>query len=261
MPEEQSGASGLRFRLPKVFSDTSQDKAQDQEDAAATKKSTNSATSTANASPNTPAQVNQRSMATPQNSPGPGPITPTILSQQISSHTGQLMEEIAALRSDVELLQQAFVELSDRESNQEKVFDVLHGELRDYKNDFIYEHLKPVIRPLLFLFDSLEQFEEELQPFERAEGSERRQQLSPKLIGDNVRFFRDQLIEALQVCEVTLMERPSGQFDPKIHKAVDVVAVPPEQDNTIQRVVRHGWYLREHLFRPAEVVVGRAQPK
>jgi len=260
MPEEQSGASGLRFRLPKVFSD-SQDKGQENENAGEAAQTTSGATSPAQRNAGTPAQAPQPGMATPQNAPGPGPITPTILSQQITTQTGHLMEELASLRADVELLQQAFVELTDRESTQEKVFDALHSELREYKNDFIYEHLKPVIRPLLFLFDSMDQFEEELQPFERAEGQERRQALSPKLIGDNVRFFRDQLIEALQVCEVTLMDRPSGQFDPKIHKAVEVVEVPPEQDNTIQRVVRSGFYLREHLFRPAEVVVGRNQTR
>jgi molecular chaperone GrpE (heat shock protein) len=54
------------------------------------------------------------------------------------------------------------------------------------------------------------------------------------------------------------MERPTGAFDPKLHKALDVVKVPANQDNTIQRVVRNGWYFRGHVFRAAEVVVGRS---
>lgn len=257
MPEEQSGTSGLRFRLPKVFSDSSQDSKNKTEVAQSAPRGTAPVSRAFNA----PMQANQSGMATSHNSPGPGPITPTILSQQITSQSGQILEEVVALRGDIELLQQAFVELSDRESNQEKVFNVLHKELSDYKNDFIYEHLKPIIRPLLFLYDSLEQFEEEVGAFERPDVEERRQALSPSLVRDNVTHFRDQLVEALQVCEVTLMDRPEGPFDPKFHKAVDVVAVPPEQDNTIQRVVRSGWFLRGHLFRPAEVVVGRSQAR
>ena len=263
MPEEQGGASGSRFRLP-VARATKQTAGQ-----AAGQSSGQAAAQAADANlpairdSSTPAQVTHPGMANLQNVPGPGggpgPITPTVLSQQISSQTGQIAEEVSALRADVQLLHEAFLALSDRESHQEKVFNVLHKELGDYKNDFIYEHLKPVIRPLLFLFDSLEQFEEEVLRFERPDTEERRQVLNPRLVHDNIHYFRDQLIEALLVIEVTLMERPTGQFDPKLHKAVDVVEVPPEQDNTIQRVVRSGFYLRDQLFRPAEVVVGRSR--
>ena len=260
MPEEQSGASGLRFRLPRVFSETTQSK----ENATGAAKETPKPDSTAKPptprGSGTPVQVTQPGMANSQHTPGAGPITPTILSQQIASQTGQIADEVAALRADIELLQQAFVEITERESNQEKVFNVLHNELREYKNDFIYEHLKPVIRPLLFLFDSMEQFEQELQPSVLAQDATATQPLSAKLVDDNVRFFLDQLIEALRVCEVTLMDRPQGPFDPKLHKAVEVVAVPPELDNTIQRVVQAGWYLRGHLFRPAEVIVGTFIP-
>lgn len=253
MPEEQPTPSGLRFRLPKVFSEPVRSKENNTEATIETK------TTLALLGTDQPAQANQPGMPNPQSAPGAGPITPTILSQQITSQTGQIMDEVSSLRADIELLQHAFVELTDREANQEKVFNVLHNELREYKNDFIYEHLKPVIRPLLFLFDSMEQFETELQPFTQATPNS--EPFPAKMAEENTRFFMDQLIEALRVCEVTLMDRPEGQFDPKLHKAVDVVAVAPELDNTIQRVVRAGWYLRGHLFRPAEVIVGRSQTR
>lgn len=255
MPEEKDNASGLRFRLPKVFSEPTQSKG----NAAKAVAKTHTTQSAPVEGTDKPVQPTQPGMANSQSAPGAGPITPTILSQQIASQTGQIVDEVASLRSDIELLQQAFVELTEREANQEKVFNVLHNELREYKNDFIYEHLKPVIRPLLFLFDSMEQFETELQPHLQAEPNS--EPFSAKVADENTRFFLDQLIEALRVCEVTLMDRPQGQFDPKLHKAVDVVTVPPELDNTIQRVVRAGWYLRGHLFRPAEVIVGRSQTR
>jgi molecular chaperone GrpE (heat shock protein) len=267
MPEERSGGTGLRFRLPKRNNETNESKPASESslvssvgpaDSAVTNPADTPEQVGAQASGAASQQVATSSMMASQNAPGPGPITPTILSQQITTQTNAIAQEMARLRSEIELMQRAMVELGERESNQAKVFDVLHKELGDYKNDFIYEHLKPVIRPLLFLYDSLVQFEAEVEPFERMEGEERRQILSPNMVKENARYFQDQLIEALRVCEVTLMEQPEGTFNPKLHKAVDVVAVPPEQDNTIQRVVRAGWYLRGHLFRPAEVVVGRS---
>ena len=255
MPEEQSGGLGMRFRLPKRSGEAAKNTETEKEESpksSAAEKTTESSTSSD--AKNTPQGKNPTMMST-QN-PGAGPITPTILSQQIATQTGAIAQEVAQLRQEIELMQQAFAEISEHESNQSKVFDVLHRELSEYKNDFIYEHLKPVVRHLLFLYDSIEQFDGEVEPFERQD--ERRMVLSPSLVRQNLQHFRDQLLEALHICEISLMERPEGAFDPKLHKALDVVKVPANQDNTIQRVVRNGWYFRGHIFRPAEVVVGRS---
>ena len=262
MPEEQSSGLGMRFRLPKRSGEAAKEAAKNTETekeespkSSAANKAAEPSTSSSDAK-NTPQGKNPTMMST-QN-PGAGPITPTILSQQIANQTGAIAQEVAQLRQEIELMQQAFVEISEHESNQSKVFDVLHRELSEYKNDFIYEHMKPVVRHLLFLYDSIEQFDGEVEPFERQEKEERRVVLSPGLVRQNLQHFRDQLIEALHICEISLMERPEGAFDPKLHKALDVVKVPANQDNTIQRVVRNGWYFRGHIFRPAEVVVGRS---
>jgi len=168
-----------------------------------------------------------------------------------------LRAELQEMRDGMESMQRAMMEMSDREASQERVFNVLHTELNEYKNDFIYEHLKPVVRPLLFLFDSLQQFDEEVARHERVETEEKRHELSPHLVRENIQYFREQLVEALRICEVVPMDEPQGDFDPKLHKAVDVVPVAAAQDNTIQRVVRSGWYLNGQLLRPAEVVLGR----
>src|SRR5690606_15299292 len=67
-----------------------------------------------------------------------------------------LVGEFQHMQGDLQKMYRLIEEVSERESAQEKIFNTLHSELRDYKNDFIYEHLKPVVRPLLFLYDSLE---------------------------------------------------------------------------------------------------------
>jgi len=186
--------------------------------------------------------------------------------------TSQQMEEddtvalsaadFSALIERVAVLTDQIREVNDRESAMERVFNTLHSELADYKNDFLYEHLKPVVRPLLFLFDSLEQFDGEVAVAEsslaEAGGAQDTTSvLSAPVVRENVHYFRDQLVEALRVCEVVLMDPPSGAFNSKFHKAVDVLPVAQEEDGQIMRVVRAGWFLNGQLLRPAEVVVGK----
>lgn len=169
-----------------------------------------------------------------------------------------LVGEFQHMQGDLQKVYGLVEEISERESAQEKIFNTLHSELRDYKNDFIYEHLKPVIRPLLFLYDSLEQFDAEIALYERPINGERRQVgLSPQLVRENIAFFRDQLVESLRICEVSPMESPKGAFNPRMHKVIDVVPAEADQDGMIQRVVRSGWYLNGQLLRSAEVIVGK----
>jgi molecular chaperone GrpE (heat shock protein) len=169
------------------------------------------------------------------------------------------LQELRQLQRNVEEISCALRELNERESAQDKVFSALYDELQGYKNDFIYERLKPMVRSLLFLFDSLEQFDAELAQRELDERAteEHRQAVSPDTVRHNIAFFRDQLVEALHICEVTPMEKPEGQFDPRLHKAIEIIQVSTDQDNVVQRVVRSGWYLNGHVFRPAEVIVGK----
>jgi len=173
--------------------------------------------------------------------------------------TDALMQEIESLRGEIGEIGRTLQEFSDRGMAQEKVFSTLHSELQDYKNDFIYEHLKPVVRPLLFLYDSLEQFDDEMAVQEVSPDQEKRGGLTPSRVRENVVFFREQLVESLRICEVTPMARPEGKLDPRLHKLVGTEIVEPEQDGVIQRLVRSGWYLNGRVFRPAEVVVGKGR--
>jgi molecular chaperone GrpE (heat shock protein) len=177
---------------------------------------------------------------------------------EVLEYVAGMAQELLNVRAKLDSIHQEIADLNARESTQEKVFNTLHTELSGYKNDFIYEHLKPVVRPLLFLYDSLEQFDGEVRMYEKPEGEERRG-LSPRQVRENIVFFRDQLVEALRVCEVTRMETPEGIFNAKQQKAIGVEAVEAERANHIVRVVRSGWFLNGQLLRPAEVIVGKAK--
>jgi molecular chaperone GrpE (heat shock protein) len=163
--------------------------------------------------------------------------------------------ELQELRETVSEIHRVLSEFSERGSAQEKVFDTLHSELQDYKNDFIYEHLKPVLWPLLFLFDSLEQYAREIVGRATSTGGH---QVDAKEVLDHLKFFRGQLVESLRICEVTPMKQPTGAIDLKCHKGIGVEPVQdPSEDNTVRRVVRTGWFLNGKVLRHAEVIVGK----
>lgn len=184
--------------------------------------------------------------------------TATGPSNGVAVAPGDVAGQIVVMQEILNGLSSQIAQVNERETSLERVFDALHSELADYKNDFLYEHLKPVVRPLLFLFDSLEQFDGEVaMAQESMTGESQGEILSPPVVRENIRYFRDQLIEALRTCEVTIMDAPRGGFNAKFQKAVDIMPVAQDQDNQILRVVRSGWFLNGQLLRPAEVVVGK----
>lgn len=267
MAEEQSRESvlgGLRSRLPKFLNERSSQEIPDSTEEIPSVANTQLASESGVPSGNTPSHAMRKKNATqdiektvPTDSETNGGAVLSLEESHLQ-HLQYLVEEFGQVQTEMQRMYQLVEDIAERESAQEKVFNTLHAELRDYKNDFIYEHLKPVIRPLLFLYDSLEQFDAEIALYERPSNGERRQVgLSPLLVRENISFFRDQLVEALRICEVTPMESPKGAFNARLHKVIDVVPVDEKQDGVIQRVVRSGWYLNGQLLRSAEVIVGK----
>lgn len=177
--------------------------------------------------------------------------------EDTAQETDDLPTRLLRMQNEMARMSRLVESINERESSQEKVFNTLHSELRDYKNDFIYEHLKPIVRPLLFLYDSLEQFDAEVAECEKQDRKAPPHTLSPQLVRENTKYFKDQLVEALRICEVTPMETPRGQFNPKLHKVIDVVPVKADQDGAIQRVIRSGWYINQQVLRSAEVIIGK----
>ena len=264
MAEEFDKGSSLgtrRFRLPKLFAETDEANTDEALESEEIDVDANAQPGVPASGPGTfvPSAAATASMSTMQTPSSPHDTTDSSTNEEILEYVAGMAQELLSLRQQLQNIHGEISDLNSRESTQEKVFNTLHAELSGYKKDFIYEHLKPVVRPLLFLYDSLEQFDAEVTLFERPPQEEQRVGLSPRAVRDNITFFRDQLVEALRVCEVTMMEGVEGPFNPKLQKAIEVTPVDPSQDNIIQRVVRSGWYLNGQLLRPAEVIVGRGR--
>lgn len=162
--------------------------------------------------------------------------------------------ENAELSQNLLELREMVAALQESHTSRDRAFDLLYEELGGYKNDFYLERLKPSLRALLFLLDSIEGFEQEIAGLE-----ERGEAITGELVKANLIHFRDQLTDVLTLSEMTPIEHGDDKFDPKTQRAVHVVPVEPEHNNTVQRQIRGGWKLGDKMLRPADVVVGRSK--
>lgn len=140
--------------------------------------------------------------------------------------------------------------LDERLSNdqvREKAFDQLYEELRQYKEDFLYQAERPLLLDLLLFYDSLNWFQESLV----------KQEMSPDVIADSFQYLIDEFLEVLYRRDVLPQERQTV-FDRRFHKAVKVVeSDDPSDDHRIAQVLKRGFQRNGKPLRPEEVVILR----
>ncbi|PQV64749.1 GrpE protein [Abditibacterium utsteinense] len=166
---------------------------------------------------------------------------------------GKLENLAANIEHLTELIASVGEQVSEQNSAHDKAFDLLYDEMSGYKNDFFYERLKPTLRALLFLLDSIEEFEREVEAQEQKGAA-----LPGEILKANLAHFRDQLRDVLLMSEMAPIEASDEKFNAKTQRAVQVVTVEAAQNNTVQRQVRGGWTLGGKMLRPADVVVGKS---
>ncbi len=141
-------------------------------------------------------------------------------------------------------------DLSDRresERTQQQAFDSLYEELRQYKDDFIFQAEKPLLLDLLLFYDSLNWFQEQLL----------KQQVAQDVIADSFQYLIDEFLEVLYRRDVVPMEGRET-FDRKSQKAVKVLASDETgQDQRIAQVLKRGFVRGERILRSEEVVIYR----
>lgn len=144
--------------------------------------------------------------------------------------------------------------LQDRLANdqtKEKAFDSLYAELKQYKNDFIFQSQKSLLLDLLLFYDSMSWFQESLVG----------QEASPEVIADSFQYLIDEFLEVLYRRDVLPVEE-ADTFDRQIHKAVKVENTDDERrDYKIAQVLKRGFRRGERSLRAEEVVIYRARDK
>ena len=162
------------------------------------------------------------------------------------------------------VLTEAKVVLEQRNVVNKAMFEVLHGELKTYKDAFLLESvLRPVIRDLISLYDDI--FEIHRQLSLALSSQEERGKLagSALILFENVagpakqlEHNRDAIIEVLERLDVTLMPLGSGKLDKQSQRAMSVeLTDDPDQDNEIVKVTKRGFMWKDRAMRPEEVVI------
>lgn len=140
-----------------------------------------------------------------------------------------------------------FQERLRNDAVQQKAFDLLYEELKQYKEDFLFQTEKPFLLDLLLFYDSLNWFQQSLE----------KQEMSPEVVADSFQYLLDEFLELLYRRDVVPCEAAT-RFDRKLHKAVRIVPTPNTNDDwRVQTVLKRGFVRGDRLLRPEEVSVFR----
>lgn len=151
------------------------------------------------------------------------------------------------LAAKIDALTELFQERMRSDTVQQKAFDQLYEELRQYKEDFLFQAEKPFLLDLLLFYDSLNWFHQSLQ----------KEEMSPDVVADSFQYLVDEFLELLYRRDVVPCEG-AERFDRRVHKAVRVVPTgAPDDDWKVQAVLKRGFVRGERLLRPEEVSVFR----
>ncbi len=167
------------------------------------------------------------------------------------------------------VLAETKVALEQRNVVNKAMFEVLHGELKTYKDAFVLEAvLRPVIRDIISLYDDI--FEIHRQLALALASQEQRGGLSGSalILFENVaapakqlEHNRDAILEVLERLDVTLVPLGTGKLDKQSQRAMSVESTDSqEQDNDIVKVTKRGFMWKDRVIRAEEVVIKKWKP-
>jgi molecular chaperone GrpE (heat shock protein) len=144
----------------------------------------------------------------------------------------------------------------------QRMFDALHEELKDYKDGFLLETVhKPIIRDLISLYDDLSTIHRQMQEAV-ADAAQLPQEVASKLLerlktmDKNVEHNCEFIVEVLARLEVTMIPLGSGKLDKQTQRAMTLeMAEDPDEDGNIVRILKRGFLWKDRVLRAEEVVI------
>ena len=177
---------------------------------------------------------------TPKPPTDPSPAS----SEEVSVSFDSLADEVAGLK-------EAIAQRAESDAVQQKAFDTLYEELKQYKEDFIFQNEKSLLLDLLLFYDSLNWFQASLI----------KKEMSPEVVADSFQYLIDEMVELLYRRDVLPMEE-SPSFDRKRQKVIKTVAAESKEDDySVENVLKRGFTRGGRVLRAEEVVVRRFEGK
>ena len=133
-------------------------------------------------------------------------------------------------------------------SAQQRAFDTLYAELKQYKEDFVFQAEKPLLLDILLFYDSLCWFRNTVKEY--GDGP-----VPGELVSEALEYLSEELLELLARRDVLPIE-PAEVFDGKVHKAIKTLQhQDPSMDLKIHSVLKRGFTRSGKVLRPEEVVI------
>lgn len=181
-----------------------------------------------------------------------------------SATLAKLQEAVAVQERLPRMLECIQGTLDQKNIINQQLFDSLHAELKSYKDNFLLDVFhKPIVRDLVTLFDDLSEIKDQNIRFENE--LKRESDLPEKSLAllnrmgtltSNLDHCVASLVEVMNRMDVHLLPASIGKLNKTQHRAVAVeVTESIEEDNDIIRSVKRGFYWRDRVFRPEEVVI------
>ena len=159
------------------------------------------------------------------------------------------LERFEAVAEEVAEIKQTLSARLENDNVQQKAFDQLYEELKQYKEDFIYQNEKALLLDLLLFYDSMNWFQANLI----------KKEMSPEVVADSFQYLIDELLETLYRRDVLPMEA-AARFDRKTQKVIKTVPADAEVDDyQVHDVLKRGFTRGNRVLRAEEVVVKRFQ--
>ena len=159
------------------------------------------------------------------------------------------------LTEQLRKMDEHMVALRNTETVNQRLFDSLHEELIQYRDNFLHESLqKPFIRDLVILYDDLSGLLSQLETAVEVREGKRG---ALKQWRENLENAIHSLTEILHRMEVSEIE-PREKVDRALHRVVSHEPADfAEDDGRIVMRVKRGFLWRDQVLRPEEVVAKR----
>ena len=168
--------------------------------------------------------------------------------------TSAIPPKDTGLTTQLQRMDEHMVAMRNTDSVNQRLFNSLHQELKEYRDNFLRDSLqKPFIRDLVVLYDDLSTLSSQMQ---LASASAERQGAVAQW-GTNLENAIHSLTEIMHRMEVTEIE-PKEMVDRAFHRVVSYEPADfAEDDGRIVMRVKRGFVWRDQVLRPEEVVAKR----
>ena len=176
-----------------------------------------------------------------------------------------LQNALTGMHQSLTRLENLFQHQIGRNQNQQKMFDTVYREMKDYKENALLEAIhKPIVHNLIQLYDSFVEVESQLteicdegqaevssHPYTQEKLTHFRSNL------ENLRFELEEVLYRMDVRPYEA-EDHSENLNRELHKTIETVPTAnPDEDQKVVHIYKIGFYWHEKVIRPAEVKISR----